>query len=51
MITEVIEGEWDTPKVLFSVALLALVYGLPLFTNLGRDAVDEIIKIYMSTTK
>lgn len=37
--------------VLFSTALPALAHDSLLFTNLSKDAVDGIIKIYMSTTK
>lgn len=37
--------------VLFSTALPALAHDSLLFTNLSKDAVDGIIKIYMGTTK
>lgn len=37
--------------VLFSTALPALAHDSLLFTNLSKDAVDGIVKIYMSTTK
>ena len=37
--------------VLFTTALPALAHDSLLFSNLSKDAVDGIIKIYMSTTK
>lgn len=37
--------------VLFSTALPALAHDSLLFTNLSKDAVDGIVKIYTSTTK